>query len=161
MKKLLLIFIFLVVADTAAGDILIFANPDMQEIKMDYPLMKFIGDTLHTAKPANNLDCDVKVREIKQERKFSTGVRSVEMLEIIFFTRGIYNTPEQKAYFPINTKVSREVKNSRFTGIVEEFQLEAEDIVNSRFIFQHDGKGEIVWMRYEDDLRNIPCRLKN
>ena len=139
---------------------LIFADANRVIKPMDIKSMTFIAETLTVAKPALNLDCDVRIREIKQERKFSDGVHIVEMLELIYHNR-VYGLPEQTTYFPLGSKVTKSEKNSKFSGVVEEIQLEADDMVNSRFIFQHNGRGEIVWMTYEDDLRTIPCRLKN
>lgn len=147
---------------TANSPILIFADKNRQVGPMDANLMKFISDTLHNSKPANNLNCDVKVRDIKQEKRFSDGVRTVEMLEVIFFTRSYMNVPDQTVYFPLDvTTVERSEINSRFAGLVEAFEVKANDMANSRFIFQHNGNGDIVWMSFEDDIKTVPCRLKN
>jgi hypothetical protein len=128
---------------------------------MDVKQMLFISDTLHKSKPALNLDCEVRVTEIKKEQKFSDGVHIVEMLEIIYHNRMYMGVPEQKTFFPLtSTTVSKSQKNTKLAGVVEEIMLETDDAVNSRFIFQHDGRGEITWMSYEDDVRTIPCRLK-
>lgn len=155
----LLLFIATFLSLIANADILIFAKDGLKVEKMNRDLMYFISETLHISKPALNLECDVKVNEIKQERKFSDGVHIVEMLEVIYRSR-YFGVPEQKIYFPLGSKVTRDVVNSRFAGTVEEIQLEAEDMANAHFTFQHNGMKEIVWMKYEDDLKTVPCQLK-
>lgn len=142
------------------SQILVLPNTKRKIQPMNIALMSFIAETLHVAKPALNLSCSVKIREIKQERKFSDGIRIVEMLEIIYKS-SFLNTLEIKAYFPTGSSITREVKVSAFSGTVEEIQLESDDLANSRFVFQHNGLGEIVWMSFEDDLKTVPCRLKN
>ena len=157
------LLIFLVSFSSAflRADILLFADKNKTVEPLDVKGMVFIAETLTTAKPALNLDCDVKVREIKKEQKFSDGVHIVEMLEIIYHNRMFYGLPEQKSFFPLtSTTLSKSQKNTKLFGVIEEIQLEAEDAVNSRFIFQHDGRGEIVWMSYEDDTKTVPCRFK-
>lgn len=145
----------------AEADVLIFAKADKKIQPLDRPLLKFVSDTLDNGRPAENLDCEVKVRDVHEDRRFSDGTRRIEMLELIYYTRSANGLPEQKAYFPVNsTQITRSTVNSRFAGSVEEIQLEADDMVNSRFIFQHNGRGGIIWMTYEDDLKTVPCRLK-
>ena len=158
--RVLIVLLILFLVDSLQADILIFADANKVVQPMDVKQMLFISETLHSAKTALNLDCDVKVREIKKEQKFSDGIHIVEMLEIIYRSK-LWGLPEQKSYFPLNTTTfTKSQKNSKFSGVVEEIQLEADDMENSRFIFKHDGRGEIVWMTYEDDFRTVPCRLK-
>ncbi|MEQ1722378.1 MAG: hypothetical protein ABL930_04330 [Pseudobdellovibrio sp.] len=158
MKILLTVFL-IIMHTTVSAQVLIFAKEGLKVDRMDVNLMSFIAQTLHVSNPALNLDCQIRVNEIKQERNFSDGVHIVEMLEVVYTSR-LFGSPDQKIYFPIGTKVTRDIKNSKFSGTVEEIQLEADDIVNSRFIFQHNGMKEIVWMTYEDDHKTVPCRLK-
>lgn len=147
---------------TTNSPVLIFADANRQIGPMDSQLMKFISDTLYSSKPSSNLICDLKINEIKQERKFSDGVRTIEMLEVIYFTRSYMNVPDQKIYFPLNTTtIIRSEINSRLAGLVEEIEMKANDRLNSRFIFQHNGNGEIIWMTFEDDMKTVPCRLRN
>lgn len=157
--KLLIAAIVAVFSSATSAQILIFAKEGLKVEKMDRNLMYFISETLHVSKPALNLDCDISVNEIKQERRFSDGVHIVEMLELVYRSRH-FNVPAQKIYFPLGSKVTRDVVNSRFAGTVEQIQLEAEDMANTHFTFQHNGMKEIVWMTYEDDLKTVPCQLK-
>ena len=121
--------------------------------------MLFIAETLHANKPARNLDCEVKVKEIKQERKFSDGVKIVEMLEIRYRS-SLLSYQEELVYFPLQSEIKIQKKNSRFAGSVEEFELQADDLLSSRFIFQHDGRGNLIWMSFENDFKTVPCGLK-
>ena len=141
------------------SQILVFAKADRKVQPMTAGLMSFVAETLHVGKLAINLNCGVKVREIKQERKFSDGVRIVEMLEIVFQS-SLFHSPEQKAYFPIGSVITREIKVSAFSGTVEEIQIESDDLANSRFTFQHNGLGELIWMSFENDLTTLPCRMR-
>lgn len=156
-------------AQEASGGGHLFANPanallvipgkSRQILPLNEKLLKFVSDTLHLGKPGLNLDCDVKVREMTDEVKFSDGVRRIATIEIIYKTSHM-NYPEVKAYFPVGSEVTKEVKVSKFAGTVEEIQLQSDDLANSRFIFQHNGRGEIVWMSFEDDQTTVPCALK-
>lgn len=141
------------------SQILLFADPSKKVTDLDSSTLSFIDKTLHDSKMASNLACDYKARIISEERRFSTGVERVEMLEIIFISR-YGHVHEEKTYFPIGSKVTRRQTNSKFAGTVEEIELESTDSHNSRFIFQHNGRGEIIWMSYEDDLETTPCRLQ-
>lgn len=160
LKFILLLISFLFFHLNVNSQILVFPKNNRQIQPMNIEIMTFIAETLHTGKIALNLNCEVRVREIKQERKFSDGIKIVEMLEIIYRS-SLFSTPEQKAYFPVESVVIREKKVSNFSGLIEEIQLESDDLANSRFIFQHNGRGEIIWMSFEDDLKTLPCRLKN
>ncbi len=145
---------------TTSNNILVFASNNRVIKPLDEKLLKFVSDTLHVGKPGLNLNCDVKVREITEEKKFSDGVRRIQMLEIIFKTNYM-NLPEEKMYFPVGSQVTKEVKVSKFAGTVEEIQLQSDDLADSRFIFQHNGRGEIVWMSFEDDQKIAPCAVRD
>lgn len=145
--------------NVGSSTILVFASNNRQVLAMDEKHLKFISDALHIGKPALNLNCDVKVREVTDERRFSDGVQRVQSIEIIFKTNYM-NLPEEKMYFPTGSQLTKEVKVSKFAGTVEEIQLQSDDLANSRFIFQHNGRGEIVWMTYEDDQKTAPCAIR-
>ena len=81
------------------------------------------------------------------------------MLEIKFrsFSQA---TQDMVAYFPLGTNLKVRNKNSQFAGLIEEFELQADDLKNSRFIFQHDGRGHLVWISFENDLATLPWQTK-
>ena len=120
--------------------------------------MLFIDETLHKSKLAVNLDCQITSKVNSDVRKFSDGFKRIETLEISFLSR-YFNAPEEKIFFPVGSKLTREVKNSKLAGVIEELQLEASDNPNSRLVIQHDGKGKITWLSYEDDMKTTPCHL--
>lgn len=138
--------------------ILLFADPSKKVTELTSETLNSIDKVLHESRMATNLACDFKARIITEDRKFTTGVERVEMLEVIFISRyGHWH--EEKTFFPIGSKLTRRLVNSKFVGTAEELELESTDSHNSRFIFQHNGRGEIVWMSYEDDFETTPCRL--
>jgi hypothetical protein len=148
----LLLFVILFNIESAQAQVLVFPNNNKLIGPLSVRMLKFISNTLH-------LDCDVKVREITEERRFSDGIRRIDMLEIIFRSKNL-SVPPEKFYFAVgSTRITKEHKVSKFSGPVEEIQLETEDNTNSRFVFQHNGQGEIIWMTFEDDLKTTPCRL--
>lgn len=120
-----------------------------------------LARVLHGSRPAPHLLCRIKVREIRQERRFSTGTRWVEMLEVEYLNPRAYARAQMKAYFPVGmTKVTRRETVSQFSGPVEEIVLEAEDRLGQTLTFQHDGRGQAVWMMMHDELMINPCQLK-
>lgn len=127
--------------------------------KLNAAMFDFIAGTLNAGRVIPPLECSVRIREIKQERKFSTGTKLVEMLEITYRSNS-FDLGEQKMYFPMGSRVGRQQKVNQFSGVVEEIHLEADDRLNSHFIFQHDGSGHISFMTFENDLMIAPCRLK-
>jgi hypothetical protein len=160
MKYLILAFVLLVQLPSFAIDLLVINDRNIKSRKMSILDMGFIAERLNADRVGLHLRCEVKVREIKQEKKFSTGTQIIEMLEIKFRSSNFLGN-EQTAYFPVGTELKVQKKISQFAGSVEEFELQSDDLKNSRFIFQHDGGGQIVWMAYENDLTTIPCAMNN
>lgn len=140
-------------------EILDIVDRSIQPHPLTFQDLKFISDRLYLDKLANHLNCEVKVNEIKQEKKFSTGVKIIEMLEIRF-KKSRYSQSENTVYFPIGSPLTKQIKNSPYAGSVEEFKLEANDLYNSQFVFQHDGRGHLIWMSFFSDLHSLPCEVK-
>ncbi len=128
--------------------------------KLNLDLFKFIEITLHQNKPASNLRCQVKVRAIQEVRTFSTGKKWVDLLEIEYLNDRDYDGISMKAYFPLGVaEVYRQNVTSQFSGTVEEIKIKVNDRLDHFFIFQHDGKGKIVWMMMGNSLMSNPCLL--
>jgi hypothetical protein len=127
--------------------------------KLNLELFNFISETLHSNKPAPNLKCEVKVRTIQELRKFSTGTKWVDLLEVEYRNSRDYDGLPMKAYFPIGTEVSKQIITSEFSGTVEEIKLRVSDRLDHYFIFQHDGKGHIISMNMGNSLIMNPCIL--
>jgi hypothetical protein len=128
--------------------------------KMDVDLMEFLMQTLTASKPEANLLCEVKVRSIRQERKFSNETRWVEMIELQYQTNRDHLGQDMKTYFPLGSLVTRKIVNSEFSGPVEEVSIESADRLSKTFTFQHDGRGQIISMVMADELRLLPCQLR-
>lgn len=129
-------------------------------VRLDSDMMEFLMQTLHGSKPAPNLRCEVKVRQIRQERKFSSGTEWVEMIELEYRNNRDYDAIPMKTYFPLGSKIQKKAVNSEFSGWVEEIILESDDRLSKTFTFHHDGRGQIVWMMMHDELRVNPCQLR-
>lgn len=114
----------------------------------------------HGSKPAPNLLCTLKIREVREERRFSTGTKWVEMIEVTYLNNRDYARRETKAYFPVGSKLVRREVVSEFSGLVEEIVLEAGDRLGHTLTFQHDGRGQIVWMMMHNELMVNPCQLR-
>lgn len=140
-------------------EVLDIVDRSVQTHPLNYQDLKFISDRLYLDKLADHLNCEIKVSEIKQEKKFSTGVKIIEMLEIRYRSTH-YRQDEHKIFFPIGSPLTKQTKNSQYAGTVEEFKLEANDLYNTQFIFQHDGRGRIIWINYISDLHTLPCGVK-
>ena len=132
---------------------------DLKSRPLDIKNFKFISDRLYLDKLADYLDCEVRVTETKKERRFSTGIKSVEMLEIRMTSKR-FRSDEHVAYFTLGSSLTTQSKNSNLAGVVEEFKLESDDLYNTQFIFQHDGRGRITWMNYVSDITTLACGIK-
>jgi hypothetical protein len=55
-----------------------------------------IAKLLYAGKLAPHMKCDLKVRTIKEERTFSTGKKLVEIIEVVYYPRGIYADTKSK-----------------------------------------------------------------
>lgn len=51
---------------------------------------------------------------------------------------------EMKTYFPVGSTLIRTVKNSEFSGPVEEIKLRSGDRLDSWLTIHHDGKNHLV-----------------
>lgn len=128
--------------------------------RLDAGMMEFVMQTLHGSKPAPNLRCEVKVRQIREQRKFSSGTKWVEMIELEYRNNRDYDGIPMKTFFVEGSKIERKQVISEFSGPVEEITIEADDRLNKTFTFQYDGRGQIVWMMMHDELRLNPCQLR-
>jgi len=119
-----------------------------------------VSALLHSAVPAANLKCTLRVRQIKQTRKFLAGERLVEMLEIDYSNNGGYGGISMKTYFPVGSKLTHSIANSEFSGVVEELKLESADRLDHWLRIQHDGRGHLVWAEMGSIFEVNPCQLR-
>lgn len=146
----------------AVGVLLMLAGgTDASSLRLQSHEVEDLARILHGSRPAPHLLCRLVVREIRQQRKFSTGTRWVEMIEVEYKNPRAYARSQMKAYFPVGmTKITRKETVSQFSGPVEEIILESEDRLGQTLTFQHDGRGQAVWMMMHDELMVNPCQLK-
>ena len=126
--------------------------------KLDVGTYEFIHGILASGRRHENLDCRIEVRAIKEERKFSTGTKLIETLEIELFTD--HQGPRSlKFNFPLGSRLGRRIVNNQDAGPVEEIRLETPEPYENWFQFQHDGK-RLVWAEIGNMYQFAPCLLK-
>ncbi len=139
-----------------------FASEEAQATKR-LTMDEFDGITkmLYAGKLAPHLKCDLKVRTIKEERTFTTGKKLVELIEVVYYPRGIYSDTKVKVLIPaeIATYGTRYGSN-HWSGTGEEVKIEAHDGYDHWLRFIHDGKGNIVFFSLGNRLATFPCMTK-
>jgi hypothetical protein len=120
-----------------------------------------ITKLLYAGKLAPHMKCDLKVRTIKEERSFTTGKKLVELIEIVYYPRGIYADTKVKVLIPaeVATYGTRYGAN-HWSGSGEEVKIEAHDGYDHWLRFVHDGKGGIVFFSLGNRLATYPCMVK-
>lgn len=118
----------------------------------------FIAGILANGRRSPDLDCEVRLREIKEERKFSTGTELVEALEIALTTDHM-GPRTIKFSFPMGSRLGRRVVNNQDHGPVEEIKIESPEPYENWFQFQHDGQ-RLVWAEIGSMYQFAPCLLK-
>lgn len=124
----------------------------------DHQSFDFVHGLLASPRLGPNLDCRISARAIKEERKFSTGTRLVEILEIELSTDHM-GPRTLKFSFPVGSKLGRRIINNQDAGTVEEIKIVTPEPYENWFQFQHDGK-RIVWAEIGSMYTFAPCLLK-
>jgi hypothetical protein len=119
-----------------------------------------LATILHTLKMGPSLRCSLKVRHQREVRKFSTGEKWIEMLEVKFVNDRGYGGIETKTFFPEGSTFTRSIKNSEFSGPVEEIKFESNDRLSHWLTIHHDGKGVLVWAEMGNIYKVNPCQLR-
>lgn len=119
-----------------------------------------IASIIHSAVPAANLKCQIKMRQLQQIRKFTTGEQYIESLEIEYTNNASYGGIEMKTYFPVGSALELKKVNSEFSGVVEEITLHANDRLEHFITIQHDGMGHLIWATMGNIFMVNPCQLK-
>lgn len=120
-----------------------------------------ITKLLYAGKLAPHMKCDLKVRTYREERKFTTGKKLVELIEIVYYPGGIYADTQVKVLIPAEfaTYGTRYYAN-RWSGTGEEVKIEAHDRDEHWLRFIHDGKGGLVFFSLGNRLATFPCMVK-
>ena len=122
--------------------------------------LDFVAGLLHGGHLDKDMLCTIKVRTVRETRRFSTGEKWVEMLEVEYSNKRDYDGIPSKAFFAVGADLKKRMTESNIAGTVEEITLEAKDELNHILTFQHDGKNHIVHLEMLDMLGQYPCLLK-
>ena len=161
LKLFLLGFLFLFTFDSRATDFPLVPNlSDIKEETLSESNFEDVIGALHNLKAAPHLSCGLKVRHIKELRKFSTGERLVEMIEVSYSNNQDYGGIEMNTYFPMGSKLKRALANSEFSGTVEEIKIESADRLDHWLTVQHDGRSHLIWAEMGNVYHVNPCQLK-
>ncbi|MBC7371814.1 MAG: hypothetical protein H7326_09620 [Bdellovibrionaceae bacterium] len=121
-----------------------------------------ITKLLHAGKLGPHMKCELKVRTSKEDRRFSTGPRIVEVLEVVFYPRGFYADTKVKVRFPAELSTfGSKIVSTHWSGAGEDIKIEAHDTLDHWLRFIHDGKGNIVQFTMGNSLSTYPCMKKN
>jgi len=120
-----------------------------------------ITKLLYAGKLAPHMKCDLKVRTIKEERTFTTGKKMVEIIEVVYYPRGIFSDMKVKVAIPaeVATYGTRYGAN-QWSGAGEEVKIELHDSYDHWLRFVHDGKGGIIFFSLGNNLATYPCMIK-
>ena len=119
-----------------------------------------VAKVLHSSVPSPNLQCLIKIKHLRELRKFSFGEKYVEMLEVNYTNSSEYDGIPVKMYFPVGSILKRSLIVSQFAGQVEQIELESSDRLRHILTFQHDGNGHFIWGNVDNIYSQNPCRLK-
>lgn len=128
---------------------------------LDFDRFENVTKLLYAGKLAPHMKCELKVRTIKEERKFSDGKKLVEVLEVIYYPRGLFADLKVKVLIPaqLATYGTKYVSN-QWSGSGEDIKIEAHDGYDHWLRFMHDGKGNLVQFSLGNRLATYPCLMK-
>jgi hypothetical protein len=126
--------------------------------KLDFDAFENITQLLHAGRLAPHLKCELKVRSVKEDRHFTTGTRTVEVLEVAYYPRGLFSDKKVKLSIAaeLATYGSRVTANA-YSGAGEDIKIEAHDAGDHWLRFVHDGKGHLVYFVLGNNLTTYPC----
>ncbi|MGZ3745175.1 MAG: hypothetical protein ACXVB1_07745 [Pseudobdellovibrionaceae bacterium] len=135
-------------------------EPQAQKV-LDFDEFENITKLLYAGKLAPHLKCGLKVRTIKEERKFSEGKKLVEVLEILYYPRGLFSDLKVKVLIPAQLATfGVKYTSNQWSGAGEDIKIEAHDGYDHWLRFIHDGKGNIVFFSLGNRLATYPCAMK-
>lgn len=126
------------------------------------PAFDTITGLLHAGRLAPHMKCDIKVRTRKEDRKFSSGIKLVETLEVEYYPRGIYADTKVKVVFAMGLSTyGSKVTSNQWSGAGEDILIKANDSQQHWLRFTHDGKGNLVSLKLGNQLADYPCLIKD
>ncbi|HEY8271056.1 MAG TPA: hypothetical protein VIG33_09215 [Pseudobdellovibrionaceae bacterium] len=135
-------------------------EPQAQQ-RLDFDEFENVTKLLYAGKLAPHMKCDLKVRTIKEERKFSDGKKLVEVMEVIYYPRGLFADLKVKVLIPAQLATfGLKYVSNQWSGAGEDIKIEAHDSYDHWLRFMHDGKGNIVQFSLGNSLATYPCLIK-
>ncbi len=116
---------------------------------------------LKKLKPVQELVCKVKTSKTNESRFFLNGEKKSESLFIHFFSKGPWLglMDIKMSFLPSDLVEIQQTVHSSY-GEIEEIMIYGHNSLNGTFVFQHDGKGHLIWAQAVDDLRMVTCHVK-
>ena len=158
---ILLSGLFALSLGAGAQDIPPFADEPPAKQPLDFENFENITKLLAAGKLSPHMKCELKVRTVKEERKFSDGKKLVEILEVTYYPKGLFADMKLKILIPaeIATFGTKHASN-KWSGIGEDIKIEAQDYYEHWLRFTHDGKGNLVQFMMGNHLATYPCKIK-
>lgn len=128
---------------------------------LDFDEFENVTKLLYAGKLAPHMKCELKVRTLKEERVFSDGKKLVEIIEVVYYPRGLFADLKIKVLIPaqLATFGTKYVSN-QWSGAGEDIKIEAHDGYDHWLRFMHDGKGHLVQFSLGNRLATYPCLTK-
>lgn len=130
------------------------------EKTLDTEMFDFISKTLGSGKLATHLQCTLKTRNSREQRRFSDSSQWVELLEIDFNSNGFDSGLKMKFKIPNTAQYGLRKTTNQWSGLGEEIKIELGDRYGHWIKFAHDGQGRILQLIMGNDLRTVPCYSK-
>lgn len=140
--------------------------PEIQDYPQPHQILRgesfdYFADLLTKHRLAPELNCEIRGRRVWSERKFSVGVRRVEVIEIEYRPGGFLSSEKVTLAIPEGVKFgTRRVPNA-LAGVVEEYRVELRDSDSHWISVKHDGRYNLVWFEIGNKLRHLPCYFRS
>lgn len=160
--SILILAALLILSQTASAQEVPKMNDDPKVNKiLDRQMFDFLSRTLGENKMAAHMKCQLKTRERKELRKFSTGEQWVDVLEVEFNSNGYSSGEEMKFKIAEGyTKYGVKKSTNQWSGLGEDIKIELNDYYSHWLKLSHDGQGRLVQLVLGNDLRIAPCEFR-
>jgi hypothetical protein len=144
-----------------AQEVPVFDDEPTVNKKLDFEAFENITKLLHAGRLAPHMKCDIKVNTRKEDRKFSTGTKMIEILEVDFYPRGLFAEKKVRVLFAAQlAKYGSKMASNHWSGAGEDIKIEAQDPMQHWLRFVHDGKGNLVYLVLGNRLATYPCFVR-
>jgi hypothetical protein len=129
--------------------------------KLDINSFEKISQVLHASRMAPHLDCAIKTKNSKQERKFISETKYVEVLEVEYMPRNLFSPKKINFKIPADlANFGSKISPNQWSGSGEDIKIEMNDYYNHWLRFTHDGRGQIIQFNVGNSSGTYPCSLK-